>query len=327
MIDSTGYLFKLDINGQLIYKVPYGIEWTGSYPGTRGTPVVADDKIYMVSGRGKLVCFNNEKGSILWSREFFSEFGGKNIVWGINETPVVDGDVIYATPGGPEFNIVALNRHSGELIWNCRGEGEVSAYCNPLLYEHNGRKILSTYTASHLMGLDAATGELLWSEDRPSEWSVHPSTPIYHEGEMYYLSGYNSGGGKLKMNEDGTSVSVVWENHVNDFRYGAVLVDGYIYESFGEGEEFGWRCVDWKTGEEMFLSDEFNPGPIICADGMIYCYTLKGELLLVSTNHEKFDVVSQARVKQGNGVHIAYPVIDDGVLYVRHGNVLISYKI
>ncbi|TFH20378.1 MAG: hypothetical protein E4H10_16725, partial [Bacteroidia bacterium] len=62
MIDSTGYLFKLDLNGQLIYKVPYGTEWTGSYPGTRGSPTVVGDRVYLVSGRGKLLCFNNEDG-------------------------------------------------------------------------------------------------------------------------------------------------------------------------------------------------------------------------------------------------------------------------
>ncbi|MCK5135933.1 MAG: PQQ-like beta-propeller repeat protein [Bacteroidales bacterium] len=244
MIDSTGYLFKFNLQGDLVYNVPYGIEFTGSYKGTRGSPVVVGKKIYLESGRGQLICFNNEDGSVLWSKDLFTAFDGKNIRWGLNETPVVDENIIYATPGGVEYNVVALDRHSGNLIWSCKGEGEVSAYCTPLLFEHNGRKILSTYTKSHLLGLDASTGELLWSEDRPWEWSVHSSTPLYQEGELYYMSGHEKGGGKLKLNEDGSSVSLVWENQVCDYRYGAVLYDGYIYESFGEDKRVNWHWLN-----------------------------------------------------------------------------------
>ena len=219
MIDSTGYLFKFNLEGELIYRVPYGLEFTGSYPGTRGSPVVVGDRVYLESGRGKLVCFENENGAIIWSKDLLSDFDGKNILWGMNETPVVDGEVIYATPGGKEYNVVALNRFNGELIWNCRGEGEVSAYCTPLLFVHNGKKMLVSYTASHLMGIDASTGTLLWSEDRPAEWSVHCITPIYYQGELYYGTGNGRGGGKLKLSEDGSQVYPVWENQLGDIRF------------------------------------------------------------------------------------------------------------
>ena len=45
MKDSVGYLFKLDMNGKQIYKVPFGPEFVESYYGTRGTPVIVGDKI------------------------------------------------------------------------------------------------------------------------------------------------------------------------------------------------------------------------------------------------------------------------------------------
>jgi outer membrane protein assembly factor BamB len=327
MTDSTGYLFKFDLDGQLVYRVPYGLEFTGSYPGTRGSPVVAGDRVYLESGRGKLVCFNNEDGSILWSKELLADFGGKNIFWGMNESPVVDGDVIYATPGGTAYNVVALNRHSGDMIWSCSGEGEVSAYCTPLLFDHHGRKLLATYTASHLMGIDACTGELLWSEELPTEWSVNCVTPIYHQGDLYYGTGLGKGGGKLRLTEDGSRVSRVWENQVGDVHFGSLLWDGYVYESYNEIKELTWRCVDWSTGKEMFRSSALAAGVVICADGMLYCYTARGELALVRPDPSGFQIVSQTRVKKGSGVHIAYPTIHDGRLYVRHGNALIVYRI
>lgn len=331
MIDSTGYLFKFNLDGDLVYKVPYGLEFTKSYYGTRGTPVIVGDKVYLESGRGKLICFGNEDGAILWSKELFSDFDGINIRWGNCETPVVDENRIYVTPGGKKNNVIALDRHTGDLIWSCEGKGELSAYCTPLLFEHNGRKILTTHTASHLLGIDALTGELLWSEYLPGEWSIHSNTPIYNSGEIYYQSGHSKGGGLLSLNADGDSVSLIWENNLNDYNLGgAVLIDGYIYGSYdgfeGKASKF-WRCVRWDSGEEMYLSHDLASGNVIYADGMLYCYTSKGDLALVTPDPGGFNVVSKTKVSYGTAQHLAHPIIEEGVLYIRHGDALIAYKI
>jgi outer membrane protein assembly factor BamB len=327
MIDSTGYLYKLNLNGDLVYMVPYGPEWTGSYRGTRGSPTVVGDKIYLVSGKGKLICFNNEDGSILWSKGYIHEFGGQNITWGINETPVVDGDLIYATPGGKENNVIALNRHTGELVWSCKGEGELSAYCTPLLIDHNGRKLLITYTASHLIGIDPVLGKLLWSVDVTNEYSVHFWTPIFHDGAIYYPTGNELGGGKLKLSEDGDSVSAVWKNQLVDFKISAMLVEGYIFESYSDYERLTWRCVDWETGEELFASRDLDCGRGIYADGMLYLYTNRGELALVKPDPKELKIVSQTKVTHGSYLHQAQPTMHNGVLYIRHGKAMIAYKV
>jgi len=326
MIDGTGYLFKIWPYGEIMYKKPYGPEFTESWYGTRGSPVVAGDKVYVISGHGKLVCFNKTNGRILWSKDFFRDFDGKNIEWGINETPVVDGDIVYATPGGRKFNLVALERHTGELVWSSRGLGELSAYCSPLLFAHNGRKILATHTASHLIGLDAATGKLLWSMSQPNMYSVHANTPIYHNGELFYFSGYGQGGGKLRLSQDGSDASVVWKTGKLDSRIGgAVLVDGYIYGSGDQNRE--WMCLDWETGRQVYASEEIAKGTVIYAEGMLYCYSERGELALVEATPDGFELVSETRVTQGSAQHWAHLMIHDGILYVRHGDALVAYKI
>jgi outer membrane protein assembly factor BamB len=326
MISGTGHLFKFRPDGTLVYKTAYGPEFTQSWYGTRGTPVIVGDRIYLESGLGKLVCLDNSDGVVIWSKELFREFDGRNITWGVNETPVVDGDIIYVTPGGRTNNIVALNRHTGTLIWSSRARGELSAYCTPLLFEHNGRKLLATHTASYLVGLDAKTGKLLWSQRQPNQYSVHANTPIYHDGYLFFFSGYGQGGGLLKLNQDGSQVSREWTTRTMDSRMGgAVLVDGYLYGSGDNNRE--WRCLEWTSGREMYSSMSIGKGNVIYADGMLYCYSDRGELALVKADPSGFRVVSQTRVVHGSEQHWAHPMIHDGVLYVRHGRALIAYKV
>jgi outer membrane protein assembly factor BamB len=62
MINGIGYIFSFSLDGKLIWKLPYGEEWTESWPGVRSTPVICDSKIYFMSGFGKLICMKAEKG-------------------------------------------------------------------------------------------------------------------------------------------------------------------------------------------------------------------------------------------------------------------------
>lgn len=325
MINNVGHLFKFDLNGKLQYKKEYGPEFSESWYGTRGTPTIVGDKIYLMSGMGKVYCFSNDSGDILWTKDISRDFGGSVIQWGMNETPVVDGKIIYITPGGRKNALVALNRHTGDLVWSSPGTGELTAYCTPLLFEHNGRKMLATHFESNLVGFDATTGKMLWKQHQPNEWSVHPNTPIYHEGQLFYFSGYGQGGGMLELSPDGNSVKRIWTHKKMDSRMGgAVLVDGYVY---GSGDSRVWSCYDWETGDEKYTSSEIGHGVVIYADGMLYCYSQRGELALVTPDPSGFRVVSKTKVALGSEQHWAHPVIYDGVLYVRHGRALIAYKV
>jgi outer membrane protein assembly factor BamB len=104
-----------------------------------------------------------------------------------------------------------------------------------------------------------------------------------------------------------------------------VLVNGYLFCSGDNYPE--WRCIEWGTGKEMVASGDVGKGVVIYADGMLYCYSERGELALVEAGPSAFRVVSKTRVTRGSEQHWAHPVIHDGVLYVRHGKALIAYKI
>lgn len=326
MIDGIGYIFVLDQSGKEISRMKYGQEFTESYPGARSTPTVVDDLIYMLSGNGILVCLDANNGSQKWSKNLFKDFDGENIRWGITESVVVDGNFVYCSPGGKTNNVVALNRFNGDLIWSCKGLGELSAYCTPLLVKLPNRKLLVNMMANHIIGIDASTGKLLWSQEQTNRWSVHANTPIFYNNALFCFSGYGQGGIKLNLSDDGSSISKEWFATSFDSRMGgAVLLNGYIYGS-GDADR-SWQCLDFANGKQMYSSTEIGKGAVIAVGNKLICYSERGELALVDANPKEFKVISKTRVSLGTSFHWAHPVVNNGVLYVRHGNTLIAYKI
>jgi len=326
MIDGQAVLFVLDMNGKVISQFKYGKEFVESFPGTRSTPSIAGELAYLLTGNGKLTCLDLKSGKPVWEKDFQTQMDGTNIQWGYTESILIDGDKLFCTPGGKTNNVMALNRMTGETIWNCSGLGELSAYCTPLLIKLPNRQLLVTHTASNVLGIDASTGKLLWNFGHPNQWAVHPNTPIYSDGGLFVFSGYGQGGEKLILSADGSSVTKEWEIKSFDSRMGgAVLIDGYLYGSGDNGRS--WQCIDWKTGEQKYSSTEVGKGVTIAANKTLIGYSEKGELFMADANPSAFKVISKTKVTLGSEQHWAHPVINKGILYVRHGNVLIAYKI
>jgi len=326
MISGEGFLFAFDREGKLVWKSSYGPEWDGSRPGARTTPTVVDDRIYLMSAEGRAVCFSTD-GNKIWSINLMQEFGARNLEWGMTESLLVDGDRVFCAPGGGNVMIAALDRHSGKAIWKIKGTGKTSGYCSPCLVKHGERRLLLTMTARSVVGIDADSGEYLWRHSHVTDYVVNANTPLYHDGYLYTVSGYDTGGQMFELSEDGKSIKRVWSQDTLDSQMGAaVLVDGYIYGSGHQNR--GWHCLDWKTGKVRYTAREIgNKGAIIFSDGMLYCYSERGDVALVKPNPQKFEVVSSFEIKKGSGEHWAHPVIRDGRLYIRHGNALMVYHI
>lgn len=326
MTDGKGYLYVFDLKGKLLNKKMYGPEWNESYNGPRGTVTLNDGKLYLMSGVGDLYCFDVSTLNVVWKKNILKEYKASNIVWGINEAPLIVGDKVIATPGGKEHNMVALNKNTGTLVWSSLGEGDAAAYCSPLYIKDQQVPLIVTMTANHILGIDANTGKELWSHEHTNRYSIHANTPVYGDGMILCTSGYGSGSIMLRLKNGGRSVEQAWSSKEMDNRIGGMVKIGDFVYGSGDNNRF-WFCADWKTGEIKYKEKGFAMGNIIADDGMLYCYTDRGDMILAKVNPVKFEVVSRFQITKGTEQHWAHPVIYKGVLYVRHGDSLMAYKI
>lgn len=333
-VDSTATLFVFSLDGKLLKSIPYGKEWMVNYVGCRNAPTITKEAIYLSTGLGDLVCLDRETYAERWHVNGKSGFHNILPLFGHAESPAVDGDLVFFNPGGKYANVVALNRFTGKVIWVCSGDGERPGYNSPHIIRLPSRSILVTFSAYALLGIDTRDGKLLWShpqinlpveEHRPGNGDTHSNTIWYEEGIIYYVAGDGNGAVKLKLSADGSSISQIWRNPaVDNYMGGFIKMGNRIYSCSDSKKRM--VCVDAATG---LVTDSLKcgTGTIISDGNMLYYYNQRGEMNLVRPDPKGLKLVSKYKVTQGTKEHFSHPIIDKGVLYLRHGKALMAWKI
>jgi outer membrane protein assembly factor BamB len=333
-IDSITSLFCFNLKGEKQWQTSLGKEWMKTYPGSRSAPTIVNNLIYVGTGLGNLFCIKTDDGKIVWKKDLVTDFGGILPMHGHSEAALTDGNKVFWTAGGKENNVIALNRFTGEKIWSSKGFGEPSAYNPPKLIELQSRKIFLTFTMYHLMAFDTETGLMLWSHEQvntplekrgPGTGDTHSNTALYDNGSIYYVAGDGNCAVKLSLSKDGSKISQVWHNtRFDSYMGGVVKIGDYLYGGGTVKPELS--SINVNTGQ-ITDSLKIGSGAIISADNMLYYYTQKGDLMLLSFKEGKIEKVSSFRIKKGSLQHFSHPVINNGILYQRHGNVLMAFDI
>lgn len=330
-IESIGALYTFDLNGKLLWKKEYGKDFALNFHGTRSTPVVVDNLIYIESGMGAIYCLNTDNGEEVWKIDFLKDLGVDSVIqFGYSESVLIDGDNLICVPGGKVNNVVALNRFTGKTVWSSPGNGEIATYNSPILINHNGKKLVIAMSSHSIMGFDAATGEKYWRVEQTQGNKIHANTPVYGDGRLLVATAgreKTSGIVMLQLSDDGKNVTEIWRNNkLMNLMGGMVKLGDHLYLSAYLKPD--WQVLDWNTGEMKIQNKEFGGGSVIYADGLFYCYGENdGEIALMEASPDQIKIISKFKVPMGTDQHWARLVIENGLLFVRHGNALMAYKV
>jgi outer membrane protein assembly factor BamB len=298
--------------------------------GPRGTPTVDGARIYAMSGRGNLLCANAADGKVLWQRSM-SEFGGQRPGWGYTESVLVDDNKVVCTPGGTKGAIIALDKKTGEPLWQSKDFTDGAQYSSIIAAEHNGVRQYIQLTKEHVVGLSAEDGKVLWTSDWPGKTAVIP-TPVFHDGHVYVTAGYEVGSKLVKLGANHEVSDVYFNKVMKNHHGGVILVDGYLY---GYSDGPGWICQDFKTGGQVWAEkNAFGKGAVAYADGMLYCLAeSSGTMVLAEASpkgwkeHGRFKLNPQSTQRSPRGKIWTHPVITGGRLYLRDQELLFCYDV
>lgn len=311
-----------------------GGDRTPARTGTRCTPTVDGDKIYVLGQYGELMCLTAEDGKEVWRADLVKDYGGSVQQWAYAESPLVDGDKVICTPGGSKGVLLALDKNTGKKIWQSKDwTGDVQ-YSTAIKADIGGVHQYIQQIATTVAGIAADDGRLLWKADRPEGKVAVIPTPIEHDGYVFVAAGYGAGGHLFKVTPPADKsgkfkVEKVWASkELENHHGGVVLIGDHLYSSKGNAGVL--TCAEFKTGKVLWQDRSVGKGSLTYADGHLYLRAEQspGTMALVEASPEGYKEKGTFDPPDASSKPAwPHPVIANGHLYLRDQDVLLCYDV
>ncbi len=341
-------VIALDLDGHPIWQTVQGRSWKNPYPGARASCTWSDGRLFHLNAHGRLACLDPDTGRELWAADILERFDGRNITWALSECVLVDGGRVIVTPGGRRALMAALDIRTGETVWASEpmrlgasadaaharvaepaGEIDGASYASPILLRLDGRRQIVNCSERHVFGVDADSGRLLWTRPLPTRHRVIASTPVWCGDSVFVTAPDTEEGGLYRLGMEGDRVRIesLWKTQLDTCQGGVVRVGDALYGSWYRRHR-GWACLDLRSGGIRYETRELAMGPVLYADGRLYCLSQEGEMALLEPTPGGFGIRGRFRlVEKRTSDAWTHPVIHGGRLLLRYHERLDAYDI
>lgn len=311
--------------------------------GANCTPTVDREYVYGLSKDGDLACLTTSDGQLVWSKNYRRDFDSRETPgWGYSESPLVDGDRLICTPGSDSALLVALDKRTGHVIWKTDATGKLgdrghsgAGYSSIVISNAAKVKQYVTLVGRGVVGVDAATGKLLWGYNGIANGTANIPTPIVAGDYVFCSSGYGDGGtALLKISKKGKELQgeeVYYHkpNEMQNHHGGMIRIGAYVYMGHGHNNGFP-LCVHVPTGKIAWKPGR-GPGSesaaVAYADGHLYFRYQDGTMALIEANPKEYKLKGKFKIATHNAESWPHPVIAGGKLYLRDQDDLLCYDV
>jgi outer membrane protein assembly factor BamB len=230
--------------------------------------------------------------------------------------------------------LVALDKLTGERIWQSSDFTDPAQYASPIVVEVHGNRQYVQLTETSVVGIQAEDGGVAWRAEWPGSTAVIP-TPIWRAGHLYATSGYGAGCNLFKI-DPLDHVEALYDDEarkvMKNQHGGVVLVGEQLY---GYSDSAGWVCQEWLSGKPLWRERSLlGKGAIVSAGGMLYCLTEEeGIVALVEPSPAGWSEISRftleptSQLRSPSGGIWSHPVVANGKLYVRDQELLFCFDV
>ena len=317
------YVIAFDIStGKEAWATPHGRVFKNDRgDGPRGTPTVDGDRVYALGGNGDLSSLDAKTGRIVWAMNVLTKFGGQNPNWGVSESPLVIGEKLLVTAGGPGASIVALNKKDGTLIWKSQSDG--AGYSSGMPLQMGNATQVVFFTSQRALGLDLKDGKLLWEYPRAANDVANVATPIVNGNRVFISSDYGTGAGVVEIKADGKAQEVYFTKDMRNHHSSSVLIGDYLY-GFSSSILTAMR---FDTGEVAWRDRSVGKGSLVYADGNLYAFSENGVVGLIEATPTGYREKGRFRIEQDSLPTWTHPVVAGGRLYLRDQDTIYAYDV
>jgi len=281
--------------------------------GPTATPTVDGDSIYTFSKNGDVLRFTADSGRIVWHKILTREFSVKHPTWYFAGSPLIIDNLVILNAGTYGF---ALDKTDGSVIWK-NGNGPCG-YATAVPYTAGNQKCVIMPVSREIVGLVAATGQVLWKLPWKTAYDINAADPIISGDTVFISSGYNKGCALLKIS--GSNVTELWRNkNMRNQVNSSVLWKGHIYGFDGQvGGGGKLTCLNYQTAEVKWSQKGMGTGSLMLADGKLIILSETGKLIIALAWPEGFRELSSAQILTGKCW--TTPTLANGRIYARNAN-------
>lgn len=271
---------------------------TGHGKGPKSTPVLSNGKVYTLGITGVLSCHDARDGKLLWRKEFSKQYPQTSPLYGTAMSPIIDNGMLIAHVGGHDKgSLTAFDAATGKVMWSYDADGP--AYSSPVITTLAGARQLVTFTQKELIGLNAATGKLLWKMAAKTQYDTNCVTPLVYK-DLLIISLEGQGMSAIRIAKQGANYSPqeAWRNADNELYMNSPILEGNLIYGLSIKKRGQFFCLDAETGKTIWQ----GPGrmgenaSMLNAGKVLLFLTNDANLYVIKPGAQKFEPVAQYTV-------------------------------
>lgn len=235
------------------------------------TPIIEGEKLYVHFGPNGTAALDRS-GRILWRNNRLRY----DPVHGSGGSPIlVEDRLVFSADGAKDPQVVALDKHTGEVIWKAPRLAEVRqkfSFSTPLHIVVEGQPQILSPGSGAVSALSPADGRELWRVHYGQGYSVVPR-PVFAHDMIFVATGFNRAdllairaGGE----GDVTDTHVVWRTTKGaPLTPSVVVVGDELYAVNDAGIASCWDARTGKLHWQERLEGNYSASPL-AAEGRIY---------------------------------------------------------
>lgn len=292
-------------DGREIWRHAYPLAIKRNHGMSRTVPAIASGRVVTLGSKCHVLCVDAATGERRWALDLVADFGTTVPPWYAGQCPLIEADRVILAPGGPEALLLAVDLHSGEVLWQTENpDGWRMTHVSVVPLTFAGRRMHVYCSTGGVVGVADADGAVLW---RFGGWRIGIATipcPVpVADGRLFLSGGYNAGSMMLQLTDGAESMAAESLFRLDPDVFGAtqqtpIWYDGHL---FGVRPDGRLVCLD-ADGRIVWASDAqhtFGLGPFIVADGLLLVMNDSGRLSLVEATASGMRLVAAAPVLSG----------------------------
>lgn len=239
------------------YPAPYQMNPAaqGHGKGPKSTPALAQGRLYTLGISGILSCLDARTGKVVWRHDFSSQFKQTSPLFGTAQSPLVDRGLLIAHVGGQDDGVLtAFDALTGKVRWRWTGDGP--AYASPIVVTIGGVRQVVNQTQKQCVGLDAATGKLLWSLPFTTAYDQNSVTPVV-AGDLVVFAGLQKPTFACRIRKKGEewTAEKVWETRDVTMYMSTAVASGKRLYGMSERRSGQMFSLETATGKVLWTGE------------------------------------------------------------------------